>query len=180
MNIWHDISPKRITKDKFYAEIEISKGGKKSMSLTKKQVCSSLTVCFLHQLTILPTTALFREPLQMTAIRLMFLFCAVKQFSRWRSLNASLSAFSIWLITTAVTKKLLQFPLTIPTTIATATSANFRNTILRNSALFPGLQNTWGWQGYFGNRNWRCWQGKGNHWKGYHKLYSWFSDGVNL
>lgn len=26
MNIWHDISPKRIKKDKFYAVIEISKG----------------------------------------------------------------------------------------------------------------------------------------------------------
>ena len=28
MNIWHDISPKRIRKDRFYAVIEISKGGK--------------------------------------------------------------------------------------------------------------------------------------------------------
>jgi hypothetical protein len=28
MNIWHDISPKRIKKDRFYAVIEISKGGK--------------------------------------------------------------------------------------------------------------------------------------------------------
>ena len=27
MNIWHDISPKRIKKDRFYAVIEISKGG---------------------------------------------------------------------------------------------------------------------------------------------------------
>ena len=28
MNIWHDISPKRITPDDFYAVIEISKGDK--------------------------------------------------------------------------------------------------------------------------------------------------------
>lgn len=28
MNIWHDISPKRIRKDRFYAVIEIQKGGK--------------------------------------------------------------------------------------------------------------------------------------------------------
>jgi len=34
MNIWHDISPKRITSEKFYAVIEIS-----NMSLIKKQVC---------------------------------------------------------------------------------------------------------------------------------------------
>ena len=27
MNIWHDISPKRIRKDRFYAVIEIQKGG---------------------------------------------------------------------------------------------------------------------------------------------------------
>lgn len=39
MNIWHDISPKRITSEKFYAVIEISKGGKINMSLIKKQVC---------------------------------------------------------------------------------------------------------------------------------------------
>ena len=28
MNIWHDISPKRISPDSFYAVIEISKGSK--------------------------------------------------------------------------------------------------------------------------------------------------------
>lgn len=36
MNIWHDISPKRITKDKFYAVIEISKGGKNKYELDKE------------------------------------------------------------------------------------------------------------------------------------------------
>lgn len=35
MNIWHDISPKRIKKDKFYAVIEISKGGKNKYELDK-------------------------------------------------------------------------------------------------------------------------------------------------
>lgn len=82
MNIWHDISPKRITKDKFYAVIEISKGGKNKYELDKETGMLKLDRVLLHQLTILQTTALFREPLQMTAIRLMFLFCAVKQFSR--------------------------------------------------------------------------------------------------
>lgn len=36
MNIWHDISPKRIKKDKFYAVIEISKGGKNKYELDKE------------------------------------------------------------------------------------------------------------------------------------------------
>lgn len=35
MNIWHDISPKRIKKDRFYAVIEISKGGKNKYELDK-------------------------------------------------------------------------------------------------------------------------------------------------
>ncbi len=36
MNIWHDISPKRITPEKFYAVIEISKGGKNKYELDKE------------------------------------------------------------------------------------------------------------------------------------------------
>lgn len=36
MNIWHDISPKRIKKDKFFAVIEISKGGKNKYELDKE------------------------------------------------------------------------------------------------------------------------------------------------
>ncbi len=36
MNIWHDISPKRITADVFYAVIEISKGGKNKYELDKE------------------------------------------------------------------------------------------------------------------------------------------------
>ena len=35
-NIWHDISPKRITNEKFYAVIEISKGGKNKYELDKE------------------------------------------------------------------------------------------------------------------------------------------------
>ena len=36
MNIWHDISPKRIRKDRFYAVIEIQKGGKNKYKLDKE------------------------------------------------------------------------------------------------------------------------------------------------
>ena len=35
MNIWHSISPKRIKKNRFYAVIEISKGGKNKYELDK-------------------------------------------------------------------------------------------------------------------------------------------------
>lgn len=35
-NIWHDISPKRITSEQFYAVIEISKGGKNKYELDKE------------------------------------------------------------------------------------------------------------------------------------------------
>jgi inorganic pyrophosphatase len=36
MNIWHDIAPERITKDSFYAVIEIQKGGKVKYELDKE------------------------------------------------------------------------------------------------------------------------------------------------
>lgn len=36
MNIWHDISPKRINKDDFFAVIEITKGGKAKYELDKE------------------------------------------------------------------------------------------------------------------------------------------------
>ena len=36
MNIWHDISPKRITKEDFIAVIEIGKGGKNKYELDKE------------------------------------------------------------------------------------------------------------------------------------------------
>ena len=36
MNIWHDISPKRITAENFYAVIEISKGGKNKYEMDKE------------------------------------------------------------------------------------------------------------------------------------------------
>ncbi len=36
MNIWHDISPKRITSERFYAVIEISKGGKNKYEMDKE------------------------------------------------------------------------------------------------------------------------------------------------
>lgn len=36
MNIWHDISPKRITSEQFYAVIEISKGDKNKYEIDKE------------------------------------------------------------------------------------------------------------------------------------------------
>ena len=37
-NIWHDISPSRITAEDFIAVIEIEKGSKKNTSWTRKRV----------------------------------------------------------------------------------------------------------------------------------------------
>lgn len=78
MNIWHNISPKRIKKNRFYAVIEIPKGGKTSTSLIKKQVCSNLTEFFSPQHTTLLTTDLFHELTPATTTRLTYLFSAVK------------------------------------------------------------------------------------------------------
>ncbi len=36
VNIWHDISPKRITPEEFIAVVEISKGSKKKYELDKE------------------------------------------------------------------------------------------------------------------------------------------------
>lgn len=36
MNIWHDINPKRITSERFYAVIEIPKGGKNKYEMDKE------------------------------------------------------------------------------------------------------------------------------------------------
>lgn len=82
MNIWHDISPKRITSEKFYAVIEISKGGKNKYELDKETGMLKLDRVLLLQLIIPQTTVLFRELMQMTEIRLMCLFFVPKQYSQ--------------------------------------------------------------------------------------------------
>ncbi len=63
-NIWHDISPKRITCDRFYAVIEISKGGKNKYELDKET--GMLKLDRVH----MPTTA----------TRSTFWFCAARPF----------------------------------------------------------------------------------------------------
>lgn len=40
MNIWHDISPKRIRKDRFYAVVKFKKAAKTSTNWTRRPVCS--------------------------------------------------------------------------------------------------------------------------------------------
>ena len=77
MNIWHDISPKRIKKDRFYAVIEISKGGKNKYELDKET--GMLKLDSLHQLTTLPTTDLSQEHTQATTTLLMFWCFAVSK-----------------------------------------------------------------------------------------------------
>lgn len=82
MNIWHDISPKRITKDKFYAVIEISKGGKNKYELDKETGMLKLDRVLFTSTHYPANYGFIPRTFAMTAIRLMFLFCAVKQFSQ--------------------------------------------------------------------------------------------------
>ena len=134
MNIWHDISPKRIKKDKFYAVIEISKGGKNKYELDKETGMLKLdrvlftSTHYPANYGFIPRTfADDGDPLDVLVL------CS--ETIQPMTL-VECKPIGVWLITTAVTKKLLQFPLTIPTTIATATSANFQNTILKKFSTF--------------------------------------------
>ncbi len=45
MNIWHDISPKRITPDDFFAVIEISKGDKNKYELAPLPTTATRWMC---------------------------------------------------------------------------------------------------------------------------------------
>ena len=46
MNVWHDISPDRISAEDFYAVVEIRKGSKTKYELDRRQGCLSLTHTF--------------------------------------------------------------------------------------------------------------------------------------
>ena len=81
MNIWHDISPKRIKKDRFYAVIEISKGGKNKYELDKETGMLKLDRV-LFTSTHYPANYAFLVPMQAIMTRLTFLFCAVRKFNR--------------------------------------------------------------------------------------------------
>ena len=131
MNIWHDISPKRITKDKFYAVIEISKGGKNKYELDKETGMLKLdrvlftSTHYPANYGFIPRTfADDGDPLDVLVL------CS-ETIQPMTLVECKPIGVLNMVETTAVTKKLLQFPLTIPTTIATATSANFRNTIFK-------------------------------------------------
>ena len=66
MNIWHDISPKVITKEKFTAVIEIPKGSKVKYELDKT---TGLLRMDRILYTILQTMVLFLGRMQRTATR---------------------------------------------------------------------------------------------------------------
>ena len=63
MNIWHDISPKRITPDDFYAVIEISKGDKNKYELDKETGSLGLTVTVAMPFPFWTATNEKREPI---------------------------------------------------------------------------------------------------------------------
>ena len=68
MNIWHNISPKRISKDSFMAVIEIPQGSKVKYELDKE------TGVLMMDRILPKTTALSQEHMPRTEILLMFLF----------------------------------------------------------------------------------------------------------
>ena len=79
MNIWHDISPDRITKTSFDAVIEISKGSKMKYELDKETGLLRLDRVLYTSPTTLPTTVLFREHTQRTTTLLTCLFSALSR-----------------------------------------------------------------------------------------------------
>ena len=153
MNIWHDISPKRITVDKFYAVIEISKGGKNKYELDKETGMLKLDRV-LFTSTHYPANYGFiprtfgddKDPLDVLVL------CS--ETIQPMTLVASLSVCLIWLTMTAVTRRLSLCRLTTLTTIAIMTLRSFPVIILRKSSISfrftkplkltrkPPLQNT--------------------------------------
>ena len=81
MNIWHDISPKRIRKDRFYAVIEIQKGGKNGTQTGQGDRYAQAGPGVSPLLTIRPTTALSPAPTPATRTRWMCWYCAASKFS---------------------------------------------------------------------------------------------------
>ena len=84
MNIWHDISPKRIRKDRFYAVIEIQKGGKNKYELDKETGMLKLDrVLFTstHYPANYFLTALSPAPTPATRTRWTYWYCAASKFS---------------------------------------------------------------------------------------------------
>ena len=79
-NIWHDISPKRISPTDFVAVVEISKGSKKKYELDKETGLIILIVCSTPPLIIPQTMALSPVPTETTLIRSTFWFSVP---SRW-------------------------------------------------------------------------------------------------
>lgn len=136
MNIWHDISPKRITKDKFYAVIEISKGGKNKYELDKETGMLKLdrvlftSTHYPANYGFIPRTfADDGDPLDVLVL------CS-ETIQPMTLVECKPIGVLNMVDNDSCDEKLLQFPLTIPTTIATATSANFRNTILKKFSTF--------------------------------------------
>ena len=122
-------SPKRITKDKFYAVIEISKGGKNKYELDKETGMLKLdrvlftSTHYPANYGFIPRTfADDGDPLDVLVL------CS-ETIQPMTLVECKPIGVLNMVDNDSCDEKLLQFPLTIPTTIATATSTNFQNTI---------------------------------------------------
>lgn len=94
MNIWHDISDKRIKKDDFMCYIEIQKGSRSKYELDKETGVLKLDRVYTHPRFILRVTVLFRGHWQRTEIRWMFWFYAVNRYCLPRWCNVTRSELS--------------------------------------------------------------------------------------
>ena len=81
-NIWHDISPARITAEDFIAYIEIEKGSKNKYELDKQ---TGMLILDRILYTSRPTTASSRAPTATTATRWTCWCCAARTYCprRW-------------------------------------------------------------------------------------------------
>ena len=130
MNIWHDISPKRIKKDKFYAVIEISKGGKNKYELDKETGMLKLdrvlftSTHYPANYGFIPRTyASDNDPLDVLVL------CSE------RIQPMTIVECSSWRTAARRMKKSSQFRLTTPTTIAIKILTKFRATDLTKSSI---------------------------------------------
>lgn len=81
MNIWHDISPKRIRKDRFYAVIEIQKGGKNKYELDKETGMLKLDRVLFTSTHYPANYGFIPAPTPATRTRWMCWSCAASKFS---------------------------------------------------------------------------------------------------
>ena len=143
MNIWHDISPKRIREEDFYAVIEITKGGKAKYEMDKETGLLRLDRV-LYTSTHYPANYGFIPgPMQTTAIRWTS-WCSVQKTSfRCPWYAATPSASSSWMTAAARMKKIIAIPFDDPTYNGYRDIKELPSHILMKCSTFSLCINSW-------------------------------------